>query len=85
MKSGGIHSGIAFENFAKEGQWIQKKKQEIICYCFGYTREDIRKDILQNGRPLIIERIAAEKRAGAATSPKQTRKEGDAFQKFAGW
>ncbi len=29
-----------------------------ICYCFGYTEEDIRRDVLENnGRSLIMERI----------------------------
>jgi len=49
-------------------------EQEIICYCFGYSAKDIRNDILQNGRSLIMERIAAEKKAGgcncAVTNPK---------------
>ncbi|MEJ2587566.1 MAG: (2Fe-2S)-binding protein [Deltaproteobacteria bacterium] len=48
--------------------------QKIICYCFGYTAEDIRKDVLHHGRSRIMERIAAEKKAGgcncAVTNPK---------------
>ena len=35
-----------------------------ICYCFGYTAEDIKRDVLENGRSLIIEKIMAEKKSG---------------------
>jgi hypothetical protein len=35
-----------------------------ICYCFGYTAEDILGDIKENGRSLIMEKIMAEKRVG---------------------
>lgn len=36
----------------------------LICYCFGYTEEDLRQDVLEHGRSLIMERIAAEKKNG---------------------
>jgi hypothetical protein len=36
-----------------------------ICYCFGYSEEDITRDVLENkGRSLIMERILAEKKGG---------------------
>lgn len=34
----------------------------VICYCFGFTAEDIKKDVLRNGRSLIMEKIMAEKK-----------------------
>jgi hypothetical protein len=37
---------------------------DLVCYCFGFTRADIEKDFLSNGRSLILEKIAAEKKAG---------------------
>jgi copper chaperone CopZ len=40
------------------------RPDELICYCFGYTRGAIEKDFLQHQRSLIMERIAVEKRAG---------------------
>ena len=48
---------------------------EIICYCFGYTRQDIMDDLATNlGRSTIMERIMAEKKAGRCrckeTNPK---------------
>lgn len=41
------------------------KDNDLVCYCFEYTREDIERDYLDNGRSLIIEKIAFEKRPGA--------------------
>lgn len=39
-----------------------------ICYCFGYSEEDITKDVLENkGRSLITERILAEKKVGGCS------------------
>ncbi|MBU2538416.1 MAG: hypothetical protein KKH22_08245 [Proteobacteria bacterium] len=35
-----------------------------ICYCFGYTEEDIEQDIFRHGRSLIMERIVSEKKGG---------------------
>jgi hypothetical protein len=35
-----------------------------VCYCFGYTAEDIRKDLEENGRSTIMEKIMAEKKLG---------------------
>lgn len=37
---------------------------EKICWCFGYTDEDIYRDVKEHGRSLILERITAEKRNG---------------------
>lgn len=37
---------------------------ELICYCFAYTREDIWKDVMDNGRSLILEKILTEKKFG---------------------
>lgn len=41
------------------------KYEELVCYCFGYTKKDIEKDYIDNdGRSMIYERIASEKKAG---------------------
>jgi hypothetical protein len=37
---------------------------DLICYCFEYTREDISKDVKDHGRSLILEKIQAEKKLG---------------------
>jgi bacterioferritin-associated ferredoxin len=47
---------------------------ETICYCFGYSSQDIREDARRHGRSTIMERIMAESKAGgcncAARNPK---------------
>ena len=40
------------------------QKDDLVCFCFGYTRNDIEQDYINDGRSLIMERIAAEKKAG---------------------
>ena len=40
------------------------QKDNLICYCFEYTKVDIEKDYTTHGRSLIMEKIAAEKKAG---------------------
>ncbi len=39
-------------------------KDDLICYCFGYTVADIEQDFIKNGRSLMVEKIAGEKKAG---------------------
>lgn len=36
----------------------------LICYCFGHTDEDLRRDVREHGRSLIMERIVLTKKAG---------------------
>jgi len=43
---------------------LDHKLDDLICYCFGYTVNDIEQDFIKTGRSLIIEKIAAEKKAG---------------------
>ncbi len=40
------------------------KDNDLVCYCFEYTKKDIEKDYLNNGRSTIFERIIFEKKAG---------------------
>lgn len=48
--------------------------QALICYCFSYTVEDIKKDIIKNGHSTIMARIKSEKKNGKcnceSTNPK---------------
>lgn len=38
---------------------------DLICYCFQYTKKDIESDFLDHGRrSMILERIALEKKLG---------------------
>jgi hypothetical protein len=41
------------------------KDDDLVCYCFGYTRKDIEKDYVDNdSRSTILEKIAFDKKAG---------------------
>ena len=46
------------------GHTRQQPIEDLICYCFGFTRHDIEQDLMKNGRSLIIEKIMTEKRTG---------------------
>lgn len=37
---------------------------KLICYCFGYTAEDIKQDVIQNGQSTIYGKIVSEKKSG---------------------
>ncbi len=37
---------------------------DLVCYCFQYTKKQIEKDYTDNGRSMILERIALEKKTG---------------------
>jgi hypothetical protein len=55
-----ILTGILDESKEKTAHDID----DLICYCFEYTRDDIEQDYIKNGRSLIMEKIAAEKKTG---------------------
>lgn len=40
------------------------KDDDLVCYCFEYTRKDIERDYLANGRSTILEKILSEKQTG---------------------
>jgi hypothetical protein len=52
----------------------QEMLQDQVCYCFGYTEDDIKKDYRENGRSTLMERVASEKKNGncncETTNPK---------------
>jgi hypothetical protein len=39
------------------------KEDDLVCYCFEYTRKDIERDYLDNSRSTILEKITIEKKA----------------------
>jgi len=40
-------------------------EKKLICYCFGYSEEDIIRDVLENkGASSVLERILNEKKKG---------------------
>ena len=38
--------------------------EDLVCYCFEYTKKDIENDFNEKGRSLIYDKIVFEKRAG---------------------
>jgi len=40
------------------------KENDLVCYCFQFTRKQIEKDYIDNGRSVILEKITSEKKAG---------------------
>jgi hypothetical protein len=38
---------------------------DIICYCFGYSVDDIFQDFRKNGKSTIMEKIQLEKKLGS--------------------
>ena len=38
---------------------------DLVCYCFEYTKKDIDNDFNENGTSLIYKKIVFEKKAGA--------------------
>jgi cation transport ATPase len=40
------------------------QENNLICFCFEYTQDDIEQDFTKNGRSRIMEKIATEKKAG---------------------
>lgn len=38
--------------------------QELVCHCFGHTREDIARDLAEHGRLTILDHIAHQKQLG---------------------
>jgi hypothetical protein len=38
---------------------------DLICYCFGYSDDDIQNDYMENGKSTIMEKIQMEKKVGS--------------------
>ena len=53
----------ALDTKIKSYLW-EKSMEDLICYCFNYTTLDIERDVLQNGRSTIMDKIVSEKKAG---------------------
>ncbi len=48
--------------------------ENLVCYCFKYSENDIKEDFIKNKKSLIMEKIMAEKKFGGCncteTNPK---------------
>ncbi|CAB1062359.1 hypothetical protein D1BOALGB6SA_7136 [Olavius sp. associated proteobacterium Delta 1] len=38
---------------------------DLVCYCFGYSVDDILQDYRENGKSIIMEKIQMEKKRGS--------------------
>jgi cation transport ATPase len=46
------------------GRTQSQQAEDLVCYCFGFTKQDIKRDIVENGHSLIMEKIMTEKKTG---------------------
>ncbi|MFH2011626.1 MAG: hypothetical protein ABIJ37_02815 [Pseudomonadota bacterium] len=58
-------------NFQKRDKF---KDDDLVCYCFKYTKRDIENDFINNNRSLIYEKISSEKKAGGCNCVKENPK-----------
>jgi hypothetical protein len=47
---------------------------DLLCYCFHYTKNQIEEDFLINGRSMILEKIIQEKKIGGCYCTKKNPK-----------
>ena len=40
------------------------QSDDLVCYCFKFTRNDIEQDYMKNGQSTIMAKIASEKKSG---------------------
>jgi copper chaperone CopZ len=40
------------------------QRDDLVCFCFGHTRNDIEKDYIENSQSTILTKIVSEKRSG---------------------
>lgn len=64
-KPDGLCVGVKMiEIESKQAQGSAFRDDDLVCYCFKYTKRDIENDFRDNGRSLIYRRITAEKKLG---------------------
>ena len=50
------------------------KDNDLVCYCFQYSRKQIEKDYIDNGRSMILEKITLEKKTGGCDCARKNTK-----------
>ncbi len=50
------------------------RKEDLVCFCFGHTRNDIEQDYLKNGYSAIMAAIVNEKKIGGCDCATQNPK-----------
>ncbi len=56
-----------------------------ICFCFGYTESDLKQDVIEHGKSLIMKRSWRRKRLVDANVKQRIPKVADVLQMFARW
>jgi len=73
-----LHDDFAVKKMIELEPDFQKitefKDDDLVCYCFKYTKRDIENDYIDNGRSLIYEKVAFEKKAGECNCAKENPK-----------
>ncbi len=60
-----LASMVTVKKYMKDNKGGNNSMANLICYCFNYTDDDIKEDVLKNnGKSTIMERIVNEKKAG---------------------
>lgn len=59
----GSHEGDDTQEPASDKE-IEFQSDDLVCFCFGYTRNDIDQDYIKNGQSAIMAKIASEKKTG---------------------
>jgi hypothetical protein len=49
-------------------------ENDLVCYCFQYTRKQIEKDYTDSGRSTILEKITREKKTGGCDCARKNSK-----------
>jgi len=47
---------------------------DLVCFCFGYTRNDIEQDFIKNGQSTIMAKIESQTRSGGCDCAKKNPK-----------
>jgi len=80
LKSGYVASVVETETPNKEivKSFVNGKNKfrtnDLVCYCFGYTRNDIEQDFIRNEQSLIMAKITSEKKHGGCNCAKKNPK-----------
>jgi len=57
----GVQNKMEYININEQNKF---KDDDLVCYCFEYTKKDIENDFIKNGKSLIYDKIVLEKKTG---------------------
>ena len=59
-----VENKKSHRQFEQPSGGINFKNDDLVCFCFEHTRNDIERDYLDNGKSTIMAAIAAGKKGG---------------------